>query len=518
MVTWFLILVSAALSIAFAKSHSNQERDSTSDDVNIAITNQYLAMPIFQQKMQFDVVTVLLLLGEATIWKSVWTKFRFHRCHRKRWIFAIAPGWAPLAGSLFAAMQGSRGPPNLIYDRPPPEALFPHLELTNLNSGATHKALHVVLQNIWQAWYHGPRKTGRKPHGEGKKYYVNKEVGIVDVNVSKLECASSWTFHIQSTCLFVQLAISLILGLLGLSLEVFVTFLVTLAAQGLLIMAITPSEYAWEYRDFTRHKVAPMMLHMGMDSASVLFVRSASKDPEGTFSLEEYCWESQTIRSPSDIIPLLLAGFSFCMFVFQLILIGWMSDPSRLIFLVLGALGLIVNAIEGAIEPDWKSAYEGAFSGKDSCEPNGSSLMGAVGLLLGGKFAAGEAAAKLLYPDNDRFQQTISNLRTVLEPNICEQCSKNIRGETGNCSLIDGVRCSTGLTRAIKALDTSTNPDNKKVQDALETVVRCLTPGTGDSVSNTNADSNARSHCMTARKIFKGQRRKSLHASPEQEP
>jgi hypothetical protein len=475
-----LILASAILSVAFAKSHSNQERDGTDDDINIAITNRYLAMPIFQQKMQFDVVTVLLLLGEATIWKSVWTRFRFRRCHWKQWIFAIAPGWAPLAGSVFAAMQGSRGSPNLIYDRAPPEALYPHLELTNLNSGATHKALNVVLQNVWQTWYNGPRKTGRKAHVL-EKYYVSKEVGIVDVDLSKLECPSSWTLYIQSTCLFVQLATSLTLGLLGLSLEVFVTFLVTLAAQGLLITAITPRKDAWNHRDLAKHRVAPMMLHMGMDTTSVLFVRSASKHGQ-TFSLEEYSWESQTIRRPSDFVQLLLAGFSFCMFAFQLILISWMSDRSRLVFLVLGALGLITNAVEGAIEPNWERAYEVAFSGEGFCEPEGSSLIAAVGVLLGGKFAAGEATAKLLYPDNKRFQQTIKDLRTVLEPNICEQCSERIRARTtAKCSLIGGVLCSTRLARAIRAPDTLARPDKKPLQDALATVAHFLRVGTEES-------------------------------------
>jgi hypothetical protein len=175
MFTRFWILAFAACSVAFAKSKSNQESTSTSDNINITLTDQYLAMPIFQQKMQFDVVTVLLLLDEATIWKSVWTRSRFRRCHLKQWIFAIAPGWAPLAGSVFAAMQGSREPPNLVYDRASPEALYPHLELTNLDSGATHKALNVVLQNVWQTWYNGPRKTGRKAHVL-EKYDADKEL------------------------------------------------------------------------------------------------------------------------------------------------------------------------------------------------------------------------------------------------------------------------------------------------------------------------------------------------------
>lgn len=491
-----LSLAFTAFSVAFAESHRSQQRDRADDDIELAVTDHYLAMPIFQQKMQFDVVTVLLLLGEATIWKSIWTRFRFRRCHWKQWIFAIAPGWAPLAGSVFAAMQGSRGPPNLIYDRAPPEALYPHLELTNLNSGATHKALNVVIQNVWQAWYNGPRKTGRKAHVL-EKYYVSKEVGIVDVDLSKLESPSSWTLYIQSTCLLVQLAASLILGLLGLSLEVFVTFLVTLAAQGLLMAAITPRKDAWNHRDLAKHRVAPMMLHMGMDTTSVLFVRSASKYGQ-TFSLEEFSWESQTIRRPSDFIQLILAGFSFCIFAFQLILISWMSADSRLMFLILGALGLITNAVEGAIEPDWERAYKTAFTGEGFCEPEGSSLIAAVGVLLGGKFSAGVATAKLLYPDNKRFQQTLKDLRGVLEPNICDQCSERIRARTSaKCSRVGGILCSTRLARAIKAPDTLALSNKKPLQDALATVAHFLRLGTEESSLpkiNTNPNATFEQH------------------------
>ena len=491
-----LSLAFTAFSVAFAESHRNQQRDGADGDIELAVTDHYLAVPIFQQKMQFDVVTVLLLLGEATIWKSIWTRFRFRRCHWKQWIFAIAPGWAPLAGSIFAAMQGSRGPPNLIYDRAPPEALYPHLELTNLNSGATHKALNVVIQNVWQAWYNGPRKTGRKAHVL-EKYYVSKEVGIVDVDLSKLESPSSWTLYIQSTCLLVQLAASLILGLLGLSLEVFVTFLVTLAAQGLLMAAITPRKDAWNHRDLAKHRVAPMMLHMGMDTTSVLFVRSASKYGQ-TFSLEEFSWESQTIRRPSDFIQLALAGFSFCIFAFQLILISWMSADSRLMFLILGALGLITNAVEGAIEPDWERAYKTAFTGESFCEPEGSSLTAAVGVLLGGQFSAGVATAKLLYPDNKRFQQTLKDLRGVLEPNICDQCSERIRARTSaKCLRVGGVLCSTRLARAIKAPDTLALSNKKPLQDALATVAHFLRLGTEESSLpkiNTNPNATFEQH------------------------
>jgi hypothetical protein len=93
-------------------------------------------MGMYEDRSNLDVISVLMLLGEATIWKVVWSRFRSRRTHWKQWLFPISPGWTPLAGSLFAAMNRSAGPPNLIFDRPPEGAIIDGLILMNLDSGA----------------------------------------------------------------------------------------------------------------------------------------------------------------------------------------------------------------------------------------------------------------------------------------------------------------------------------------------------------------------------------------------
>ena len=57
------------------------------------------ASGLFEGKAQVDVVTVLMLLGEAAIWKVIWGRFRSRRVHWKIWLFAVSPGgrlWQPL--------------------------------------------------------------------------------------------------------------------------------------------------------------------------------------------------------------------------------------------------------------------------------------------------------------------------------------------------------------------------------------------------------------------------------------
>src|SRR6266498_3554245 len=71
-----------------------------------AVWNQSL----FQNRSQVDAVSVLVLLGEATVWKAIWGRFRSRRAHWRHWVFAISPGWTPLAASLFANMSGHLGP------------------------------------------------------------------------------------------------------------------------------------------------------------------------------------------------------------------------------------------------------------------------------------------------------------------------------------------------------------------------------------------------------------------------
>ena len=95
-----------------------------------------------------------------TMWKTIWGRFRSRCSDWRQWAFAICPDWTPLAASLFANMNDLIGPPNLVFDRLPEGSLSPSSVLTHLNSGATHSAQNIVLQNMWHIymWYHGPRK------------------------------------------------------------------------------------------------------------------------------------------------------------------------------------------------------------------------------------------------------------------------------------------------------------------------------------------------------------------------
>ena len=451
-------------------------REEAKESSWFAVGLQYMDQPLFRDKMQFDVTTVLLLLGEATIWKTIWTRFRFRRCHWKQWIFAIAPGWAPLAGSIFAAMQSSRGPANLIFDKPPSETMNSRLAMTNLNSGASHAASNVILQNVWQAWSHGPRSKNRKDQQSGKDSPKRfREVGVVDVNISKMQTTpSTWTLSLQASCLLGQLVLALVLGLFGISFEVLVVFAMTLVGQGLLLVAVTPRPAAWHHRDFTVHKVPPLMFHMGMDSNSILFVRSATLDGQ-TFSLEEYCWESQSLRNTTDGLKLLVAGLSFCVFAFQLVLVGWMSSPSRLLLLILGFLGLLANAIEGAFEPDWESAYRISCTGEAFCEPEGSTLMSAVGVLLAGRFSAAETVSKLLYPDNDRFTESRAALLNIFDAEMCANCRARFRSpEAAKCLEVNGETCARKLAGAVD------RTASKQQKDGVATVCHYLRSGTPD--------------------------------------
>lgn len=191
-------------------------------------------LPVFQDKSQLDVISVILLLGEATIWKAIWSRFRSTRSTWKQWIFSVSPGWTPLAASIFAAMNGSLSPPNLIFDRSP-EGVKEELLLTNLNSGATHAASNVILQNIWQVWNRGPRQN-HKLRDKNQKYDVTRDVGVVDVDISALKLQHSWAVWIQASALLVQLVVSCTLSFFGWSFEVFTTFCVALCGQLLLIL------------------------------------------------------------------------------------------------------------------------------------------------------------------------------------------------------------------------------------------------------------------------------------------
>ena len=203
---------------------------------------------LFSRTMQTDVIAVLMLLGESTLWKAVWERVRSRRCHWRHWVFAISPGWAPLAASTLAALGAATGidGPNLVFDRAPKGVIDHGLVLTNLKSGASHTAETVPSQNIWNAWCRGPRKQSRHlKHFKGKRPSVTREVGLVDLNLDKLIIEREWPFWIQAACLLTQLSGALTLAFQGWGFEVFIVVCEGLIGQSLLLLAVTPGKPAW---------------------------------------------------------------------------------------------------------------------------------------------------------------------------------------------------------------------------------------------------------------------------------
>ena len=428
---------------------------------------------MFEDRSNLDVTSVLMLLGEATIWKVVWSRFRSCRTHWKQWLFPISPGWTPLAGSLFAAMNRSAGPPNLIFDRPPEGAIIDGLILTNLNSGASHNASNTILQNIWQVWSRGPREE-RRLQPAGEIYSVTREVGVVDVDISALRLQDSSAFWLQFFCLMTQLSVSFVLAFFGWSFEVFVAFSIAIVGQSLLLATITPRHEAWNHRKYNVHRPSPMILHRGCDSMEVLVVRKAMLDGKA-MSLEEFCWDSQALRNKTDIIRLIISGLSFIILAFQIVIIGWMNTRSRQLYFALGIFGLVTNAIEAASQPRWLANFRMAFSGVPTCAPSKSTLMGAVGILLAADYPAAQEVAKMLYPDNVRFQGTRDDISQTLKECICANCRalfKDVAVDEVPCLRKSGggpvSSCSEALLSKIKDVE------ERQLKDALAAVCHYL--------------------------------------------
>lgn len=429
---------------------------------------------MFQNKTQADAVTVLMLLGETTIWKAIWGRLRSRRMHWTHFIYSFSPGWAPLAGSLFAALNGSQGSPNLVFDRIPEGSADSNLQLTNLNSGATHSAENTILQNIWQTWNRGARRKPRSSNQHGEHFDLTRDVGVVEVNLDALRLESSGPVLFQLMCLLIQFGGSIMVACIGLSLELFTVFAVALVGQLLLLAAITPHEKTW-YSAVRGHRPASIMLHKGRDSMGVLIVRSARQKGKA-ISLEEHCWDSQTSGSSIDIVKLAAAAASFILFVFQIILVGWMSSESRVYYLIFGMLGLVANTIEAAFQPNWSRAYAIAFSGKPSCAPAKSSLMSGVAMLIAGQFPAAIETAKLLYPPNARFSKSLQDLGAILDEIVCQKCRHAIGqaqpGEVHRClrmgSSTDRIECSAILAARAEKVS------SKQLSDGLAAVCHFL--------------------------------------------
>ncbi|RDW71636.1 hypothetical protein BP6252_08199 [Coleophoma cylindrospora] len=425
---------------------------------------------MFQGSSQVDAVSLLLLLGEAMVWKAVWGRYRSRRYHWKQWVFAISPGWAPLAVSLFATMSGSLGPKNLIFERPPEGCIDNGLILTNLNSGASHSASNTIIQNIWHTWNKGARNQ-LNPRKREHVFDLTREIGIADVNLDCLYLQNRPMFCFQALCLLIQFTGSLALGLCGYSLETFVVLVVALIGQGLLLLSVTPREKSWTMT--TRgHRQSAVMLHKGLDTTAALIIRTTTSGGRD-ISLEEYCWDNQASRDYIDTLKRVSACISFLVLALHILLIGWMSSEGKYFYLAFGGLGLLANTMEAATEPEWSVAFRVAFSKHALCASLHSSLMAAVAILLAGRFPSATKAAKLLYPDNSRFQQSLDDLNTHIDCAVCENCRQSIREPrrllSHPCSLMaKNTKCAFQLSA--RGLDL----DSKQLADGLAAVQNYL--------------------------------------------
>lgn len=399
---------------------------------------------IFQNKGQIDVIAILMILGESTIWKAIWSRFRSRRAHWSQWIFAISPGWAPLASTLFALLGSSSASPNLIFSRPPESTHDTALLMTNLNSGASHSASNTVLQNVWHVWNNSARRMSPS-NAHGERIDITKEVGIVDVNLDSLLLKNSAALWLQAVSLTIQFVTAFSLGLLKWNFETSITLIVGLIGQTLLLLAITPSEAVWN-RSIRGHRCMPMMLHRALDSTEVLIIRSTILHGKEV-SLEEFAWSHHAGWTQMDTIKLLSTALAFVLLLVQICFINWMDKDSRLLYLGLGALGLaatalevfcsleptsvdgitLANSVEATSTPDWSKAYRQSFSGKACCAPRKSSLLSAVGLLLAAEFPSASAAARALFPANQRFDTTLKELKVMLDDILCPSCRKVAR-------------------------------------------------------------------------------------------
>ncbi len=465
-----------AASTRAAPLHSTRSFDKgINTEIELAPSQAHNGSRSFQGQAQIDVVTVLMLLGEATVWKLIWGRFRSNRSHWPQWIFAISPGWTPLAASLFAAMNGSLGPPNLIFDRSSEGTLSTGLTLTNLNSGATHDARNTILQNIWHTWCRGPRKQKQERTDARETLFdVTREVGVVDVNLDSLCIKDPKSVWLHIICLTVQLTTSFVLGLTGHSYETLVILLIALAGQILLLLAITPRPQAWH--KITRgHRPSAAILHHEHDSMGALIIRRATLNGRA-ISLEEYCWDSTSTYSMIDNVKLTAAGVSFLLFVTQIILVGWMSTQSRIYYLVLGGLGLLSNIIEAASQPDWMRTFRAAFTGSPHCAPLKGSLMCTIAILVAGQFPAARDTATHLYPDNARFKESWNDLKRILDGIICAECRKAIRisPSPGNSHVCAQQQAGGDSTCAFVLSLVARTLESKQLRDGVATVSHLL--------------------------------------------
>ena len=356
----------------------------------------------------------------------------------------------------------------MIYDRAPENQIEDGLQLTNLHSGATHDASNTILQNIWQTWVQDVHS--KQDHGDF--FDITRSVGIIsDIDMDKLNMQSRAPIIVHVICLAGQFAAAVFLAIQSHNFEVLIVLSTALLAQTLLLLSIRPSANAWK-RSPRGHRPAPVMLHKNLDSMGVLIIRHASTSSTTEISLEEYCWESQASSSNRDWLKLIGAGASFGLFVLQIILVGWMSSSTnRIIYLALGLAGLVANMFESVVPLNWRKASK-AYEGLPNCAPDKGSLMSAVAMLVAGNFTASDQAARLLYPDNDRFTQSLKQLTAIFNEVLCDTCRSAVLSGLGQNQVLrcqklnidEPTECAVVLETRIK------REESKQLSDGMASV------------------------------------------------
>jgi hypothetical protein len=425
---------------------------------------------LFQVKNQIDVTTLLMLLGEATIWKAIWTRMRGQRTHWTHYIFTVSPGWTTLAGTLFASMDGGIQPLNLIFERIPEGCSDTKLMFTNLNSGATHSADQTILHNIWGTWVQGIENKTEPTKDAGVDF--TRQVGVMDVDLDKLTMTKRLAISIQMICLGLQVTAGIAFCAVELNAEVLIVLMITLCGQVLLIVAITPRSATWT-KVVRGHRKSAVMLHKGLDSSKVLIIpRATMRGRE--ISLEEFCWSADITTSARDKFKAAGAALAFIALVVSNLMIGWMGQRGKVLYLIIGSLGLLANMLDAASHPDWSTELKHAFSGAAKCSPRKSSLMGCVGVLIAGQFPGASEAAKNLYPNNARFNDSLQSLENECNRILCANCRRVIREGHTTRSSYPCVRqqtqrkfqenCAFAIGKESQACD------SKQLSDALATV------------------------------------------------
>lgn len=453
---------------------------------------------MFQNTSQLDVTTVLMLIGEATIWKAVWTRMRGRQAHWTHYLFAVSPGWTPLAGTLFAAMNGGVRPFNLIYERIPEGCCDRGLKLTNLNSGATHSADQTILQNIWETWSNGvDALSGSRLHEN--ELDITKEVGVMSVDLDQLKVSKPLAIGLHSTCLVLQVSIAIVTFIAHLNQEVLVLVIITLCCQALLIAAVTPRSVAWE-RMLRNYRSSAVMLHKGHDSTRVLIIPRAYLR-RNAVNLEELCWKPPFTPDAIDKVKVAMAAIALLGLALSILMVDWMEGPGRTIYLVIGALGFFANALDATMLPNWTIAFGRSFNGAERCAPYKSSLMGGVGVLVAGRFSCAIDVAGLLYPNNLRLRDTLQSLRYAFDT-VCTNCRLVIREgfdvrPANKCTQtkMDSLpqegadqTCAETMMEKARACDAT----QKQMSDALATVAKLLAASQGsDKIDINTAEKNS---------------------------